>query len=266
MFLHTLYDAFDKFADNESTQMFTGSITLRMQRGRNGLLRDYDICQYIGNKYLNKNQPKLYFHPRSFPPPDTFDTISKNENYLELKKWICRRSIECGCPVLLNGSRRGINGTRKQTFACCFKHRMHRGINKENVCSYRVDTIVNSDKKGRRIDGRKICRRTTTSLSNVVGKCCKFCFHLNFDNYGYFIEERTRWPNHCNHPKVNPDSLPMPSRLLLKIEIENIIALYESCAGTGVTRNFLMTKYGRFFSKSSIAYSGSSSQISNKHI
>ena len=117
MFLHTLYDAFDKFADNESTQMFTGSITLRMQRGRNGLLRDYDICQYIGHKYLNKNQPKLYFHPRIFPPPDTFDSISNNENYLELKKLICRRSIECGCPVLLNGSRKGINGTRKQTFA-----------------------------------------------------------------------------------------------------------------------------------------------------
>ena len=179
---------------------------------------------------------------------------------------ICQRSIECGCPVLLNGSWRGINGTRKQTFACCFKHRMHRGINKENLSLYRVDTIVNSDKKGRRIDGRKKSHRTTTTSSNVVGKCYNFCFHLNFDNYGYYIEKCTGWPNHCNHPKVNPDNLPMPSRLLAKFEIENIIALYESCAGTGVTRNFLMTKYGRFFSKSSIAYSGSSSQISNKHI
>ena len=61
MFLHTFYDAFDKFAENESTQMFTGSITLRMQRGRNGLVCDYDICHYIGQKYQSKINQKFTF-------------------------------------------------------------------------------------------------------------------------------------------------------------------------------------------------------------
>ena len=87
---------------------------------------------------------------------------------------ICRRSIECGSPVLLNGSQKRINGTRKQTFACCFKHCMHRVYNKENVSSYRVDTIVNSDKKRRRIDGEKKACQTSTTLLNVAGKCCNF--------------------------------------------------------------------------------------------
>ena len=66
MFLHTLYGAFDEFADNESTQIFTGSITLRMQWDRNRIGRrsgcDLGLIIPRKHKYMEqkKNQWKYF--------------------------------------------------------------------------------------------------------------------------------------------------------------------------------------------------------------
>lgn len=59
---------------------------------------------------------------------------------------------------------------------------------------------------------------------------------------------------HKYHPKVDPDGIPFPTRLLHPQQIQEIEQLGNSCVNTGVGRNFVYSKYGSYLSNQKISF------------
>ena len=82
----------------------------------------------------------------------------------------------------------------------------------------------------KRVNTKKVVKyhiKKIHTYQTLHRKSYAFCFHLNTDEYKYYIKQHTGYPNICNLPKINPDLIPMISHLLSINEIDNIIRLYE---------------------------------------
>ena len=239
----------DKIAENLVSE-WKGSISCDIYHSGSGLSSSLDIYEYFG-KYKHDCCERLYFNTVDFPPPPvgTKHLPKDDPVWNQLKLYITRQSHDGGSPVIANGTSN--IGERKFV---CFCHRLHKEYLNKKSGPFRQDYIVNSDKKGRRVNGRSAARRSTTKRAISKEQICKFKFHIGWDSKGFFLNQIAGTPYHSSHPKVDPSTIPIPSRLIPEQEKDNLVALADSCVGSGVGRNFLHSKLGRYVSRAKVAY------------
>ena len=264
--------SFDRFLSNELEKKWSGSIEIKLKRGIGGSFQKINVCDLIGNKYKSKLDDKLYFDTNEYPPPNKICAPSEDTIFPKLMKHIRRCAVESGSPLVSNGFEKRSNSSftvYKRKFRCAFKYRQAQNTykkpkNDENT--HRLDSIINSDKCGRRNSGRKLCRRNESRLCDVNEKCCNFSLNILYDNHGYFLDERTGCAQHCSHTKIDPKLIPMPLKLLSEEERDNIRWHATACITSGSTCNYLTKRYGQFFERSKVAYANFSSAIVNEKI
>ena len=226
-------------------------------------LTSLDICSLIGKKKKLANDI-YYFDRFKYPPPapGTKKIPPKDRVFELLKNDLRKASIEHGSPVLANGSDK--NGDR--IFKCSNCHRLYKRKSQTTSCEgdYRVDSIVNSDKKGRRKSGRSLPRRTSTQRAKEKDKVCQFSFQVAWNGTGYYLKQTSGSSTHKHHPKIRPDLIPVPTSLIPKEERENLMAMADGCLGAAVGRNFLHSKLGKYISSAKIAYIQNSSKATFK--
>ena len=166
-------------------------------------------------------------------------------------------SLESGSPVRANGNVKATDAKRFICSLCSTLYRPPKVKHKEG--DYRKDSFVNSEKGGRRKNGQSGPRRTKTMKALDHDSTCKFGFNVKYDDIGFYLDEASGNPYHSNHPKVDPSSLPLSTKLIPEQEKETLIALSESYVGAGVGRNYLHARLGRHISRAKIAYVSSSS-------
>ena len=234
---------------NDLTKEWKGSIRVEVDRNGLGVMEEIDICQEIG-KYKNEFTDILYFNREDFPPPSTNETINwkTDPSWNKLKLYIIRQAHDCGSPVISNG----MNGNDRKFV--CFCHRMYKPAPNKKQGPFRQDHLVGSDKKGRRANGRKASRRCSTKRAIDKNNICKFKFQISLDSKGFLLNQVSGTVYHTSHPKVDPASVPIPTRLIPEDERKNLIALADSCVGAGVGRNFLHSKLGKYVTRAKIAY------------
>ena len=163
--------------------------------------------------------------------------------------YIVRQCHDSGSPVVSNGS--SYNGERK--FVChCF--RVYKEYIHKKQGPFRKDYIVNSDKKGRRPNGRSGPRRCTTRRPVDKNSICQFKFLIAWDATGYYVNQTAGNSRYTSHPKIDPSKVSIPTRLIPDEEKENLVALAQSCVGSGVGRNFFHSKLGHYISCAKVAY------------
>jgi hypothetical protein len=79
---------------------------------------------------------------------------------------------------------------------------------------------------------------------------CKFQFTIKWELERYFyieLRQHSGHEYHHSHPKhINPNSVPIPTRLLTSKQINNIVHVVHAISNNGTGRNYLVGKYGKF--------------------
>eukprot|EP00957_Ditylum_brightwellii_P102936 7845154-Ditylum_brightwellii.AAC.1 len=70
-------------------------------------------------------------------------------------------------------------------------------------------------------------------MALVKGQCCPFKVVVKWDENGLYIDTKTSAPFHKYHPRSTIDTMHIPTRLIPSEDRENLIALEESCVGSG---------------------------------
>ena len=243
-----------------------------------------DICDYIGNSG-DTSTLCLYFDPKVYPPPEkgskyvpskslktrkkgdlNFKYDCKDDKvFTHLSEHIERVSVESDCSVVMNGQNSG-HCTNSRKYVCKEAHRNRSSGKKKNdddndnvdnaveiAKSYRLDYMIKSDKKGRRVNGRAAPRRTASVNTEHT---CSFKIVKKWDEYGYFIELRrsTGCSMHQYHPQPIPNSTPMPGRLLTDAECETAKHIAKSTLNNGASRNYFQSTLKKHVSRAKIAY------------
>jgi hypothetical protein len=163
-----------------------GSIPLTLYNS-SGFSKTYDLCNNIG-KFKHDAQDRLYFDTSKYPPPVAgIKNIPKGDPILKtLKLDLIRIAHDAGSPIIANGTKR--QGQRKFVCIC---HRMYKADKRcpKKQDPFREDSLVNSDKKGRRANGRASSRRLSTKRALDPNKICKFRFQIGWDGKGYFLNQ-----------------------------------------------------------------------------
>jgi hypothetical protein len=234
---------------------WSACLKIEMDKDALGDLEEYDICQFIGN-YKSDVKFQLYFDTNKYkPPPMEFKSISPEymPAFNELKNDIERAAAETGSSVIANGSRS--DGAR---LFCCERFQRYQpvkgGTACDTNCDYRQDSIVDSDKAGRRPSGRAKARRSQTSKAVNGQSCCPFKFVIGWDEKGYYLLQSAGNHRHVGHPKTDPEKTSIATRLLSEEEKEALHHQAEACAGSGVGRNYIYSKLGRFIDRARVAY------------
>jgi len=269
---------FDDYANNLLSKKWKGSIMMDTRMFHNGILEDalqpHNLCLYFG--FGHNRCTKLYFDSNQFPPPDaSLKTLPPNcHGFEKLKIALRNAGHSSGSPIVANGSKQGQR--RFCCSACCRVFSPGQGCptdkkelpTKSNSTSpqYRTDSIVNSDKAGRRKNGRSLARRTSTKRALELDECCHFSFQqVGWDQYGFYLNPRADNATHSFHPRVDTSKLPLPSALIPPEKRHNLQALAEACVGSGVGRNFMHSKLGRHISRAKIAYIQKQTILDDKH-
>ena len=174
-----------------------GCIPFPMDKGATGQSVTVDLCSYFKMKtrkeagYLPKKSTpeehratRLYFPPNSYPPPQITDKGELHpecEAYGKLKWDLATAAHNAGCPIVSNGSNDGENGDRM--FVCAFKYRAYQKSKDALSSGFRQDSAVNSDKNGRRPNGRSKGRRSLSKLAMPDEVTCKFRLVVGWDGY-----------------------------------------------------------------------------------
>ena len=245
---------FDEFMTRHMQSEWKGSIMMPMCRGIDGDLTLVDLCDHVGKKYERNNNGRLYFDLQKFKPT--------TDCYSSLMKEIQRESSKCGSSVKSNGSQKSKNGPIKRKLVCFCRNRVYDPLKRSelhadvmsNQKNFRKDSLINSDKRGRREQGRTKCRRTSTVLCtpDQSNQCCNFTINVCLDEHGYYLDERTGNPNHRYHCPPLPKNASMPVRLLPDEDQEMLRNMMNSCLNVGCARNYLKSKYGKFFDITSL--------------
>ncbi|CAJ1947503.1 unnamed protein product [Cylindrotheca closterium] len=111
---------------------------------------------------------------------------------------------------------------------------------------YRQDGIVNSDKLGRREDGRSGPRRCSTAKPLKGEATCKFSITIAWDEFGFYLKQNVGNPYHTGHPKFANQDLATPNGFLSTEDQEVIIHVHNACGGAAIGRNYILTKFGKF--------------------
>jgi hypothetical protein len=120
--------------------------------------------------------------------------------------------------------------------------------------SYCKECLVNSEKAGHREDGKSKSKKTMTYMSLSNGQCCPFKVVVKWDNKEFYIDTKCSVSVHKFHLMVSADCMHIPTRLIPVEKRENLIALADACVGSGIGRNFLYSKLGKYISNAKIAY------------
>jgi hypothetical protein len=85
---------------------------------------------------------------------------------------------------------------------------------------------------------------------------CPFKIMIKWDEHGFYINlnRSSGCGKHKNHAKLNAANIPFSTKLLPKEEKENLIHLANSCAWSGVGRNYIHSKLGKYVSRAKIAW------------
>jgi hypothetical protein len=99
-------------------------------------------------------QDRLYFDTSKYPPPVAgIKNIPKGDPIFEtLKLDLIRIAHDAGSPIIANGTKK--QGQRKFVCIC---HRMYKADKRcpKKQDPFREDSLVNSDKKGRRLSSQQ---------------------------------------------------------------------------------------------------------------
>ena len=171
-------------------------------------------------------------------------------------KEIQRAGSKCGSSVKSNGTKVCKIAPMKRKLVCFCRNRVYdpskRYQQDEDLVlrqkNFRKDSFINSDKRGRRDQGKSKCRRTSTVLCTPAqsNQCCNFAINVCLDDHGYYLDERTGNPMHRFHSPPVPKHATMPVRLLPNEDQEVLRNMMKSCLKTGCARNYLKSKYGKF--------------------
>eukprot|EP00957_Ditylum_brightwellii_P051036 3869987-Ditylum_brightwellii.AAC.1 len=71
---------------------------------------------------------------------------------------------------------------------------------------------------------------------------------------GLYVDSKCSVFAHKYHPRVNVESIHIPTRLILHEEQEKIIALGDACVGSGARRNVLYNKLGKCISNAKVLW------------
>eukprot|EP00978_Attheya_sp_CCMP212_P014408 scaffold36669_cov47-Attheya_sp.AAC.2 len=221
-------------------------------------LQRINVCDYLNNG--GGTYQRLYFDPKKYQSPFTNNasdvSIKSDASWKLLKDDFQRAAHESGSPIVANGGSKDV-----RWFVCKYKSRVYQ-VNKSYIQSsqaegpFRQDALINCDKGGRRQNGRAMKRRTTTGRALCPDKKCPFKIMIRWDKFGFYINlfRASGCPSHKNHPKIDPENLPFPTKLLPKEEQENLRHLADSCAWSGVGRNYIFSKLGKFVTRAKIPY------------
>ena len=114
--------------------------------------------------------------------------------------------------------------------------------------------MVNSDKAGRRSQGKSKSRRTSTKRCLPGQETCKFRIVVAWDEIGFYLKQQNGCPYHNGHSKSGHEHLAIPTRLIPKEERDVMLNMADSCIGSGVCRNYIVSTLGRFLPKASVHF------------
>jgi len=133
-----------------------------------------DICDFLkGRKYPSQ---RLYFCPRTYPPPTNDDEMLRENDKQPVKGWVhlknnlCRAARDAGNPIMTNG---GCRSSRK--FKCA---NSQKSDNSRAAKKKRANEKVNKPK-------------------------CTFGFVVRWDEFGFFVQLlfRAGEPEHQHHAR-----------------------------------------------------------------
>ncbi len=216
---------------------------------------DVDICDFLNGG--NGSAEKLYFCQKEFPPPKDQKMLYQCCGWKELRRRLEKSALECGNPIISNGSYTNAKGEISKRFKCGYCYRNTRETMAQEVSDdnpYRITTLIHDKKNSRGISGRSGPKRIKTTSKECI---CKFGFSVKVDNYGFYIhlKRNAGHPIHNDHPKpLDPSTIPIPSRLLDDNEREDILHVVESTCQKPIGRNFMHGKFGKFINSLKIDY------------
>ena len=172
---NTSAEAIDDICTELKNKKWTGHIHFAVDKGATGTLEKVDICNLFKKSFKDIGYPyrpcrnipaetfkplRFYFDTKAYPPPSIIDENNllppDCKAFQDLKNALQRAGHECGCPIICNGT----SGKNRddRVFKCNRLYRTYSSQRKESdgpiPATYRQDSILNSDKTGRRKDGR----------------------------------------------------------------------------------------------------------------
>ena len=222
-----------------------------------------DICDYVGgHKYPAS---RLVFCPIKYQPPSSNDKMSSKTSdqfigWSDLRRDLLVSSFSAGNPIISNGSQHSSQcETKNRVFRCGIFHRASRTSNStlyDDPVEYRNTSLVN-DRQNNRESGKTMAKRI--KVVDTRGACsCKFQFTIKWELGNYFyieLRQRSGHAYHQSHPKhIDPNSVPIPTRLLTSEQIDNIVHIVHATSNNGTGRNCLVGKYGKFLNLMKTAY------------
>jgi hypothetical protein len=84
-------------------------------------------------------------------------------------------------------------------------------------------------------------------MTLVKGQCCPFKVVVKWNENGFYIDTKSSVLFHKYHPRSSIDSMHIPTRLIPNGEKENLIALAESCVGSGAGRKFYIASLASIY-------------------
>ena len=209
---------------------------------------DTNICNYFHNETYHN---KLYFDKDTYPRLKEGPGIC--QSFYTLKNDLERAAMKSGSPIHSNGG-----GKDRRRFTCSQCTRRRKTVDKNRDCrtdvNYRESSLVSNDKRNRRLHGKSLERKTTTTYFEF-GKC-PFSFSVKWDKLGYYISlaKNGGCSTHKYHPPVDPAGISFPTRLIPPSELKNLERLANSAVSYGVGRNFFYSKHGEYITNQKISY------------
>lgn len=256
-----LFEQFDTMLEGCLEDEWTGSIMMDLDKNACGKLSPIDICEHLGKSKSESASNTFYFDREKYPPPQT-ETLTKPEDlkiYDDLKRAIRTWAFDSGSQVKSNG---GGGKAKTRRYVCSFCSRLYKPATTATG-SHRKDSIVNSEKKGRRQNGRSLPRRSNTRASMDKDKICPFQFSISWNENGYYLLQSAGNKTHKHHPKVDPKSVAIPGHLIDKETRETILHMSQACIETSAGANYVNAKLDRHVTRASIAYMQDSPSFDN---
>ena len=195
---------------------WVGHLPFPLDKGAIGSLVSVDICLLVGKSLTSLGWPKArapvecqrphryYFDTKEYPPPPVAHDgrLCKDgvKIFEKIKLALEVAAHQSGCPILCNGS--SASSCRDKLFCCGFNHRRYKDRRKPEA-----DEIGPNGKKKQK-------RNKPSKLAKDGEATCRFRFAIAWDEIGFYLKQTIGCHQHTGHPKVAPEDVKMPSRLL----------------------------------------------------
>ena len=221
-----------------------GKIIFPVYYGNNTIHRR-NIVKYIGNPETWHNHPNFYFPIKTYDPKDKgFDSLG----FLSLVKDLQRAAIRTGGFQLTKTgktfSKGNLNGYYRLSCSRCQTYRGNSTVRQD--LKYRNVSFRNDRKNNRLHHGRRLSRRTKTSLPLTASHRCPFFIKLCYDDKGFFLNNRMGNPTHKHHPKHSTGQVMIPPRLMEESERNLLKDLILGDSTLGIMRNVMHSKSEKY--------------------